>query len=97
VRAEDIEEVVCDDEVVEKCERKHNVDLTEISETLDNDPQIHFVEYGNREGEDVYVAEGRTNSGRYLKIFFIRKSSRKIRLATAREMTKAERKAYGKK
>jgi uncharacterized DUF497 family protein len=61
-------------------------------------PRIRFAEKGYVEDNDVYVAFGQTFSGRYLAIFFVYKPDEKtVIIISARNMTKKERKAYGRK
>jgi uncharacterized DUF497 family protein len=48
------------------------------------------------EGEDMYVALGRTSAGRYLIVFFIYKLTKDALIVTARDMNKSERKYYEK-
>jgi uncharacterized DUF497 family protein len=45
----------------------------------------------------LYEALGRTNAGRYLAIFFIRKPADKALIISARNMNQRERRRYGKK
>jgi uncharacterized DUF497 family protein len=51
---------------------------------------------GDVEGEDLYAAFGRTQVGRYLTVFFIYKTTREALVVSARDMTRKERKTYGK-
>ena len=44
--------------------------------------------------EDVYVALGRTEAGRYLAVFFVYKATREALILTARDMTHKERRKY---
>jgi uncharacterized DUF497 family protein len=53
-----------------KLARKHDVRAFEVEEILLNNPRLFFVEQGNIKGEDVYLALGRTEEGRYLSVFF---------------------------
>jgi len=48
-------------------------------------------------GEDLFIAFGRTDSGRYLSVLFVLKKSKRALVISARDMTKGERKKYGKK
>jgi uncharacterized DUF497 family protein len=64
---------------------------------LSNKPRIFFRETGDIEGEHLYEALGRTDAGRYLAVFFIRKLAEKALVISAREMNQRERKRYGKK
>ena len=54
-------------------------------------------EKGRIEGEHLYIALGRTNAGRFLAVFFIKKLNNKALIITARDMKKQERKRYEKK
>ena len=78
-------------EIENKIYNKHKVIKDEVEEILCSKPYFRFIENGLRKNEDLYVAFGRTNSGRYLAIFFIYKLSREALVVTAREMTKRER------
>jgi uncharacterized protein len=50
------------------------------------------------EGDDVYAAFGRTFEGRYLSVFFIYKPDvRTAIIISSGDMSKKERKAYGRK
>jgi uncharacterized DUF497 family protein len=82
---------------IEKLEYKHNVQQHEVREVFDNNPKFRYVEKGLQPDENVYAAFGRTNSGRYLIIFFIYKIDKKALITSARDMTHAERKKYEQK
>ena len=69
----------------------------EVEEVLSGNCRIFKREIGKVEGEDLYNALGRTEGGRYLSIFFIRKLTNKALIITAREMNKYERRRYEKK
>ncbi len=92
-----IREIVWLPAIVEKLERKHHVLPYEVRELLNNRPRIFFRETGYIEGEHLYEALGRTDTGRYLAVFFIRKPADKALIISARDMTTMERKRYGKK
>ena len=86
------------DEVVDKIAYKHNVSVDEVEEVFNNSPQIRFLEKGHRRDEDVYVALGRTDSGRYLAVMFIYKpQGKQVLILSARDMAMKERSLYGKK
>jgi hypothetical protein len=55
-------------EVADKLISKHAVETGEVEDALTGTPKIRFVEKGDREGENVYLALGQTDSGRYLAI-----------------------------
>ena len=84
-------------DIADKLEFKHNVTMEEVEETLNNKPKFRFVEKGERKGEDVYMALGRTDSGRYLSTLFIYKRTKEVLILSARDMADKERKQYGKK
>ena len=64
----------------------HGVEPYETEELLDNNPKIL------RAGSDKYAAYGQTELGRYLLVVFAFKSENRIRVITARDLTKAEKK-----
>lgn len=93
-----IDFIVCPDSIEEKLETKHNVTVREARQVLLQNPRIRFAEKGYTKGNDVYGAFGQTFTGRYLAVFFVYKPE----MATAiiisgRDMSKKERKSYGKK
>ncbi len=92
-----IEGIIWLRQVVDKLALKHQVDLQEVEETFSNKPKFRFVEKGNRRGENVYLALGQTDSGRYLSILFIYKETKEALVLSARDMARKERKIYGKK
>jgi uncharacterized protein len=92
-----IESILWLEEILEKLWRKHRVDQHEVVEVLQNRPRFRFVEGGLREGEDVYVAEGRTDADRLLLVFFILKTSGEALILSARDMSPAERRRYERK
>jgi len=84
-------------DIADKLGFKHNVTMEEVEQALNNKPKFRFVEKGERKGEDVYMALGRTGSGRYLAILFIYKRTKEALIVSARDMADKERKQYGKK
>ena len=92
-----IEEIIWLDDIVEKLWRKHGVDTHEVMEILENSPKFRFVEKGHHPGEDMYLALGRTEAGRYLSVFFVHKSNRRALIISAREMKSSERDWYERK
>lgn len=83
--------------IEDKLIRKYHVTRDEVKEVLDSQPRIRFVERGNVAGEDVYLALGRTDAGRYLAVYFIHKLSGDALIISARDMDSKERKQYAKK
>ena len=85
------------DQIVDKLSWKHSVETHEVEEVLTGSPKFRFVEKGQRKGEDVYMALGPTDAGRYLIVLFIHKSTNEALILSARNMTDKERKLYGRK
>ena len=83
--------------IVDKLASKHHVEPHEVEEVLNNHPKFRFVEKGDRKGEDVYLALGQTDGGRYLAVLFIDKSSGEVLVLSARDMAIKERRRYGKR
>ena len=59
--------------------------------------KLRFVEKSDHKGEDVYLALGQTDAGRYLTVLFIHKFSSQALILNARDMAKKERKLYCRK
>ena len=93
-----IDHIVCPDHIAEKLETEHHVTVQEAREVLLSYPRIRFAEKGHTPGEDVYVAFGQTFAGRYLAVFFVYKPvTATAIIISARDMSKRERKTYGRK
>jgi len=84
-------------EIVQKLAAKHRVYTWEVEEVMSTARRLHFVEKGHVAGEHVYAAAGQTASGRYLMVYFVHKSSGEALVISGRDMTRKERRAYGKK
>ncbi len=83
--------------VVEKLEKKHRLAPEEVAEVFEGEPRFRFVEKGEREGEDLYMAYGRTEAGRYVVALFIWKETGEALVISARDMAPKDRKWYGRK
>jgi uncharacterized DUF497 family protein len=83
--------------ILDKLHWKHRVTEDEVYELLRGRPKLRFVERGDVEGEDLYMALGQTESGRYLTVFFLYKTSQDALIVSGRDMARHERKLYGKK
>ncbi|HEX9735641.1 MAG TPA: BrnT family toxin [Thermoanaerobaculia bacterium] len=81
--------------VVDKLAYKHNVDTVEVEEATDR--RSAGSRKGKRKGEDVYMALGQTDAGRYLSVLFILKADDEALVLSARNMAPKERKRYGQK
>ena len=92
-----IEDIIWLDKIVEKIAWKHNVLPSEVEEVLSGNCKIYLKEKGKVEGENLYNALGRTESGRYLSIFFIKKLGNRALIITARDMKPSERRRYERK
>lgn len=84
-------------EFVDKLESKHNVYPEEAEQLFANNPKILKLNRGKFRGEDVFRALGRTEEGRYLVVFFIRKRTNEAITISARDMDPKERRSYAKK
>ncbi len=92
-----IEGIIWLEVIVEKLAVKHHVTPDEVEEVLGNNPKFYFVEKGDREDEDVYLALGQTFAGRYLAVLFIYKLTNEALILSARNMADKERRRYGRK
>ncbi len=68
-----IENFIWLQDIIDKLAFKHHVDVSEVEEVFDDRPKIRFLQKGDRKGEDVYIALGRSEAGRYLAVIFIHK------------------------
>lgn len=92
-----IEGIIWLTNIIDKLAVKHQVETYEVEEVLEYKPRFRFVEKGDRKGENVYMALGQTEAGRYLTVLFIYKTSKEALILSARDMAKKERKMYGRK
>ena len=83
--------------VIDKLAFKHHVEINEVEEIFSGKPKFRFIENGEREDENVYMALGQTESGRYLTVLFIYKKTKEALILSARDMADKERKMYGRK
>ena len=90
----ELQEVIWLTRYVEKLAVKHSVTTEEVEEVLFGQPLVRFWEKGRVRGEDLYLAYGQTDAGRYLVVFFIRKPHNTALPISARDMTNSERKYY---
>jgi uncharacterized DUF497 family protein len=89
-----LKEIIWIERYKSKIETKHNATSDEVEEALNSKALFRRANKGKVKGEDVYVAYGRTQAGRYLFIVFIYKSSMTGLIISARNMTINERKYY---
>ena len=93
-----IDYIICPTNIEDNLESEHHVTAREARQVLLNKPRIRFAEKGYTKGEDVYVGFGQTFDGRYISVFFVYKPKTKTAIIiSARDMSKKERKAYGRK
>jgi uncharacterized DUF497 family protein len=92
-----IDEIIWLSQFVEKLARKHNVTTTEVEEVFANQPYFRFVNKGERVGENVYLAMGQTDAGRYLIVYFILKPYHRALIISAKDMSRRERRIYARR
>jgi uncharacterized DUF497 family protein len=73
----------------------HSVKRTEAEQVLFNQPLLVFDTYSQND-EQRFLALGVTSSGRFLTIVFTIRKEKFIRVISARDMSRKERKAYEK-
>ena len=66
-----IENVIWLSSIVDKLASKHHVETNEVEEVFDFKPKFRFVQKGDRRGENVYMALGQSEAGRYLAVVFL--------------------------
>jgi uncharacterized DUF497 family protein len=92
-----IEGIVWLRSIVDKLAFKHHVETHEVEEVFAGASKFRFVEKGEREDENVYIALGQTDAGRYLTVLFIHKRTKDALILSARDMADKERNMYGRK
>jgi len=81
-----IRRIIWLDKFVDKIRTKHHVTTFEVEEVLRGRKKVHHVAKGDVAGEDVYLALGQTDEGRYLTVFFIVKANLDVLPISARDM-----------
>ena len=92
-----IDDIIWLENIVEKLAWKHRVLTGEVEEVLKGNCRFFRKETGKVDGEHLYNALGKTETGRFLSVFFIKKLNNKALIITARDMNNSERKRYEKK
>jgi uncharacterized DUF497 family protein len=87
--------VIWKDQFIDKIETKHGVSTNEVEQVLFSHPHVRRAEKGRIKGEDLYVAYGQTEAGRYLIVFFVCKQATAALPISARDMRLSERRYYG--
>ncbi|MCA1623079.1 MAG: BrnT family toxin [Acidobacteria bacterium] len=88
-----LDEIIWKEQFIDKLEIKHGVYTDEVEEVIFGKAHVRRAQKGRIKGEDLYVAYGKTFSGRFLVVFFIRKAKAALPIS-ARDMTDSERKYY---
>jgi uncharacterized protein len=74
---------------------KHDVSIAEAEQVFFNEPLLVIVDTKHSEGEGRFHALGKTNENRSLHITFtLRNAGETIRVISARDMHRKERKIY---
>lgn len=80
-----------------KSEQKHDVSQAEAEQIFFNEPLLTVADVGHSVNETRIHALGRTDDDRLLHVTFtLRMDQTKIRVISARDMSRKERKIYGK-
>ena len=74
--------------------RSHQVRQAEAEQVLLNRPVVFATDLEHSRAEARFFTLGRTDSGRHLAIVFTTRGTR-VRVISARPMSRAERRAYG--
>ena len=91
-----ISQIIWIDKFVDKIESQPYVTTFEVEEVLRGKKTVRRIAKGDVQGEDVYLALGQTDAGRYLAVFFILKANRDVLPISARDMDSKERRRYGR-
>lgn len=88
-----ISQLVWNEEIIEHIAR-HDVTPEEVEEVCFSGPLILRSKQAAKGNNPLYYALGRTESGRYLFIVFVRFKHARAMVVTARDMNQAEKKYY---
>ena len=89
-----INKIIWKETFINKIEGKHRLTIFEVEEILHGKKKVYRIAKGDVNGEDVYMALGKTSAGRYLSVFFILKKNRNVLPISARDMDNKERRKY---
>jgi uncharacterized DUF497 family protein len=92
-----IEEIIWVERFEWKIWCKHHVTRDEVEDIFNSNPQFFFVEKGDCQDENLYLAAGQTRAGRFLVVWFVYKRGKNALPISARQMTPQEKRRYGKK
>jgi len=92
-----INKIIWIDKFVDKIESRHHITTFEVEEVLCGKNKVRRIAKGDVQGENVYLALGQTDAGRYLAVFFILKMNHDVLPISARDMDDKERRQYGRK
>jgi len=92
-----VTEIYVSQAVEEKIETEHGVIADEVWEVFHNSDDKAIFFSSPRKRDKRYLALGCTFAGRYLSIAFARHSKNAIRIITARDMNRSERRQYNRK
>ena len=93
MRPEDAAEIRITSRVADKIWQKHGVTEEEVIELLESEDPPAQVRRSHRAAGS-YIALGRTAAGRLLLVAFFPQRDGSVNVATARDMTQAERRLY---
>jgi len=91
-----IRQIIWKEQFVEKLAVKHGVEIDEVEAVLGAKPHVRKISRGHVKGENVYAAFGQTTGGRYLVVFYIKKSAGAVLPISARDMDEGEKNYYVK-
>lgn len=76
--------------------KRNQVSIAEVEDVLQHKPPVRKIGKGKIKGEDLYAAYGQTEAGRYLIVFYLRKSPKTALPISARDMDNSERNYYAR-
>jgi uncharacterized DUF497 family protein len=92
-----IKDIIWLPDIIDKLDWKHHIAPEEVEQVFDGWPMYRRIERGKVSGEDLYAALGQTDTGRYLIVFFIHKTSGEALIISARDMEQKDRRQYERK
>lgn len=92
-----INSIIWKNQFKDKIEHKHGIFADEVEEIIFTKPLVRKVEKGNVKGEDLYHAYGKTEDGRFISVFFIKKPKSSALPISARVMSSTDKRYYENK
>jgi len=83
-----------DQQKASKNDKKHGVSFSEATTVFSDTLELTISDPDHSSGEYRFLSIGRSNSGNLLVVFYTEREQNQIRIISARQATRQERKCY---